>query len=183
MANTITPNFNIWLPVLVFTILLALTATASAEPDYSAEQVVEFFLGSASAAPTRGICVGTVKDCSPAQRPSQGFDILVNFEHDSAILSSKARTNLIQIAGALKDPRLSTTRFVVEGHTDALGTEAYNIRLSELRARAVTAFLIQNGVISANIVAVGVGENSPRSEDTLDPVNRRVEIHISFQER
>jgi len=175
--------FKRLLPALVITILVAFSATAHAGADYSVEQVVQYFLNSANAEPTRGICVGTVKDCSPTPPPSLGFDILVNFEHDSAILSKKARTNLIQIARALKDPRLSATKFVVEGHTDGLGTETYNIWLSELRARSVTAYLIQNGVARAKITAVGVGENTPRSEDTLDPINRRVEIHINFQER
>jgi outer membrane protein OmpA-like peptidoglycan-associated protein len=169
------------LSALVLIAAVALSAPARAAADYTADQVVEHFLSAANAAPDRGICVGTVEACAPKQAPSSGFDILINFDHASAILSLEARSNLTQVAKALKDPRLSAIQFVVEGHTDALGTEPYNKKLSERRAHSVMSFLIRSGVSRTSITAVGVGENTPRSENTLDPDNRRVEIHISFQ--
>ena len=154
---------------------------AHAESDYSSNQIVDFFIKSANMGAARGICIGTVDECSSTSPKPAGFDMLVNFGHNSAELTAEAKVNLEQIANALKDQRLSAANFVVEGHTDAIGSENYNLSLSERRANSVTSYLLDRGVSSDKVTAVGIGESSPRANDAFDPTNRRVEIRINLQ--
>ena len=75
-----------------------------------------------------------------------------------AELDTTARAELDEFAKALKDSRLSSLDFVVEGYTDATGTVNYNEGLSQRRAQSVAAFLTASGVESARINAIGLGE-------------------------
>jgi outer membrane protein OmpA-like peptidoglycan-associated protein len=73
------------------------------------------------------------------------------------------------------------SRVIIKGHTDSVGEEAYNQRLSESRADTVRNFLIAEGVASARITAIGFGENMPlTTNDTAEgrAQNRRVEVEI-----
>ena len=160
---------------------MLISATSHADSDYSSNQIVDFFIKSANMGAARGICIGTVDECSSTSPKPAGFDMLVNFGHNSSDLTAAAKINLEQIAAALKDQRLSAANFVVEGHTDAIGSENYNLSLSERRANSVTSFLLERGVNSNKVSAVGIGESSPRANDAFDPTNRRVEIRINLQ--
>lgn len=160
---------------------------ASADPTQKSEDIVKFFAGAGNLGAARGICVGTEEECSsksetnkaPAKKSS--LDMLINFGLDSAELDATARSELDEFAKALKDSRLSTLSFVVEGYTDASGSARYNDGLSQRRAQSVTAFLTSSGVEAARIKAIGMGENNPRAPNPYDPVNRRVEMRISAQ--
>ncbi|MBA3449109.1 MAG: OmpA family protein [Pseudaminobacter sp.] len=154
---------------------------AFADPEVKAGDIVEFFAKTADQGATRGICIGTPEECEPAEPKPTGFDMLINFDLNSADFTPQAEENLKEFAKALADQRLSAARFIVEGHTDALGTDAYNIGLSERRANAVTEFLFENGISGEKVSAVGMGEGKPRTEDPLDAVNRRVEMRIQLQ--
>jgi outer membrane protein OmpA-like peptidoglycan-associated protein len=105
----------------------------------------------------------------------------VMFRHDEAILLPTARARLDRVADALK--RMPPDRkIVIEGHTDAMGTEEYNRRLSEERANAVRSYLLQRGVASDQVVAEGRGEKEPIAPNQTAEgraTNRRVEIMIS----
>ncbi len=177
-------DFVMWksiVPSMIVAAGLTVSGTAFAESDYTSSQIVEFFVKSANMGAARGICVGTVDECSRKPAKPLGFDMLVNFEYNSAELTREAQINLDQIADALKDQRLSGAKFTVEGHTDATGSEGYNLGLSEQRAQTVTSFLLERGVTRGKVTALGMGESTPRAEDAFDPVNRRVEIHINLQ--
>ncbi|WP_244439998.1 OmpA family protein [Mesorhizobium metallidurans] len=169
-----------------FVLAVALSSThASADPLQKSEDIVKFFAGASELGPSRGVCVGTEDECSskkkeaPAEKSS--LDMLINFGLDSAELDTTARAELDEFAKALKDSRLSTLSFLVEGYTDASGSARYNEGLSERRAQSVTAFLMSNGVDAARIKAIGLGETRPRNPDPYDPVNRRVEMRISTE--
>ena len=72
--------------------------------------------------------------------------------------------------------------FIVEGHTDSIGSESFNQTLSEERAASIVAFLVSNGIDTARLTAVGFGETSPISEDSTKEgmaQNRRVEIKLA----
>jgi outer membrane protein OmpA-like peptidoglycan-associated protein len=73
------------------------------------------------------------------------------------------------------------TRVRVEGHTDDRGDDAYNLDLSQRRAEAVVAFLVEQGVAAERLEAQGFGETKPK-EPNATPAgrakNRRVEFHI-----
>ncbi|WP_292569106.1 OmpA family protein [Mesorhizobium sp.] len=155
----------------------------SADPLQKSEDIVKFFAGQGNLGASRGICVGTEEECKSKNEKSAapnktGLDMMINFALDSAQLDQTARTELDEFAKALRDNRLSTFSFVVEGHTDASGSDRYNQDLSQRRAQSVAAFLTANGVQATRLEAIGVGKSHPRVANPYDPVNRRVEMRI-----
>jgi outer membrane protein OmpA-like peptidoglycan-associated protein len=147
---------------------------------YKASDIVKFFEDQKAMAVTRGICVGTDEECAAAsvKDHSTAFDLLVTFDKNSANLSGDARGNLIEFSVALRDPKLASLTFSVDGFTDASGGAAYNLDLSRRRAAAVVAFLRSLGVGEGMLVARGWGETNFRASDAYDPSNRRVETRI-----
>lgn len=130
--------------------------------------------------PTRGVSVegGTEQAVREAEEmPS--IDLFVPFEYNQSSLTlSDARLMLDALGAALQDPRLIATRFEIIGHTDAKGSDAFNQRLSQRRAEAVRAYLMQfHQVAAGRLSAAGLGET--RLKDPAHPedgVNRRVEV-------
>ncbi|AUG39526.1 hypothetical protein CXP47_06395 [Pseudomonas chlororaphis] len=106
----------------------------------------------------------------------------VHFEFDSAKLTATDKTKLDTIATRLKQEAPSA-QLRVTGHTDSVGSDAYNQRLSEKRARSVTEYLISAGVPRSSFVSVvGAGESQPVADNkTADgrAMNRRTEIKIN----
>ena len=165
--------------ILLICVVLAPVRVAYAGPDYSAADIVDLFKpGSAPA--TRSVFLGATGygDPNVAARDDERFNLLVTFAYNSDQLTIGAMRNLDEFAQALNDPQLKTSRFVVEGHTDATGSDAYNLVLSEKRAAAVVAFLIGKGVLASRLVAKGFGERRLLSERPDDPINRRVETRL-----
>ena len=106
------------------------------------------------------------------------INIKVYFEFDSAILRPETKGTLDDLAAALMSDKLSDYRFEIAGHTDAVGSNEYNLSLSEHRARAVLDYLVTEfGIDAGRLETVGLGE-----ESLLDPANpegetnRRVQI-------
>ena len=104
----------------------------------------------------------------------------VNFEFDRSALTANAKTILDGVARALEQhPRIKVE---LAGHTDALGGEKYNQRLSEQRAKSVSAYLRDKGIAAERMVAVGFGEAEPVASNETDAgreENRRVELRIT----
>ena len=70
-------------------------------------------------------------------------------------------------------------RALVEGHTDSIGSEAYNLRLSERRANAVADYMESQGISSSRITTKGWGKSKPVADNRTKEgraKNRRVEI-------
>ena len=105
----------------------------------------------------------------------------VMFADDSATLLPTAKDKLDQLAKTLQE--LGTEQsFVIEGHTDSRGSDAYNHKLSQLRAMAVRGYLIDRGVDPDRITAIGRGEDVPIASNTAPEGranNRRVEIVVN----
>jgi len=106
----------------------------------------------------------------------------VLFDFNQASLKPGAREKLSKLAGIL----LAYTgpyHMEIEGHTDAVGSQDYNQKLSEDRAQSVSSYLLRAGITSDRIVAVrGFGKLKPVStNDTAEgrQMNRRVEIVIT----
>lgn len=77
--------------------------------------------------------------------------------------------------------RYGKTFLTIVGHTDNVGSAAYNQKLSERRAETVLRYFLGKGVISQRLAAEGRGESSPRASNTTPDgrrLNRRVEIYI-----
>jgi outer membrane protein OmpA-like peptidoglycan-associated protein len=105
----------------------------------------------------------------------------VLFEFNKAVLLPIARTRLEEVAKALMEMDPGST-MIVEGHTDARGSDGANLALSQARAEAVVAFLISRGVDPTLIRAVGRGEQEPVADNRTAEGranNRRVEIRVT----
>lgn len=107
-----------------------------------------------------------------------GFIALdIRFATGSATIDAASLPQIAQVAGLLKaNPAL---RVGVEGHTDDVGEAAANQTLSDARARAVTAKLIEDGIPANRLVAAGFGESRPIADNRLPDgraKNRRVEL-------
>jgi outer membrane protein OmpA-like peptidoglycan-associated protein len=103
----------------------------------------------------------------------------VLFDFDSAALRSASRSDLREMADVFN--RYGDTRLVVAGHTDSVGSDAYNQRLSERRASSVANYLQDLGVRGSRIQARGYGESQPRASNATASgrqQNRRVEIYV-----
>ena len=105
-------------------------------------------------------------------------DLRIKFDFNSHTLTSEGEQALHTLGKALTSRDLSEFRFLIAGHTDAVGGEDYNQILSELRARSVKEFLTGTYRIDpARLEAKGFGES--RLADPANPdgdVNRRVQI-------
>jgi outer membrane protein OmpA-like peptidoglycan-associated protein len=104
----------------------------------------------------------------------------VLFDTGSANLKPGAREKLAKVAGILLSHR--GLKLQVEGHTDSVGSEDYNQRLSENRASSVRTYLVEQGIAANSIGTAGFGETSPvASNDTAAgrQQNRRVELIVS----
>lgn len=107
----------------------------------------------------------------------------VNFEFDKASLTADAQSTLDKAVDAL----LNTDEVVevrVEGHTDSVGTDAYNQKLSQERAESVVEYLVSKGVNGNNLIPVGMGETSPIANNETAAgraLNRRVDFVVNTQ--
>ncbi|WP_293865826.1 OmpA family protein [uncultured Alsobacter sp.] len=155
--------------------LVCSPAAAQAQPSYSAQSVLDFFLAPRPGG-TRAVCVGgCAKQADPVRNT---FDLEVTFDLNSDALTEPARRNLSEFAKALNDPRLETLRFAIDGHTDARGPETYNLTLSERRAQSVVSFLAQQGINRERLAPKGYGKTQPKTDDPFDGANRRVETRL-----
>ena len=104
----------------------------------------------------------------------------VLFDSGSYTLKPAARERLARISGiVLAYPDL---RLEIEGHTDSVGSDAYNQALSEKRAGSVRDYLVDNGVSINNVIARGLGKGDPVADNRTAAgrkLNRRVEMIVS----
>ncbi len=108
----------------------------------------------------------------------------VNFAFDKSNLNDSARSVLEGVAEQVRRNADRVTRVIVAGHTDSVGPERYNQRLSERRAAAVVGYLTGKGVESGVIESLGFGESSPiASNKNSDGRARNRRVEITFQTR
>ncbi|MGC2200342.1 MAG: OmpA family protein [Stellaceae bacterium] len=102
----------------------------------------------------------------------------IQFEFGSAKLRPESIETLHNLGNALNQGLSDQKLFVIEGHTDAVGSRAYNLELSRKRAEAVKDFLVNTmGVSPSRLEAVGKGSAEPaNSRDPYAAENRRVVV-------
>ncbi len=112
----------------------------------------------------------------PSRSAPYSLSLPILFEFDSDRLTPAASKLLDDLADVLK--RNPSDRFVVEGHTDAVGADDYNKELSERRARAVVEHLAtRHSIDRARLESVGLGRSKlVVPSQPADPRNRRVQI-------
>jgi OOP family OmpA-OmpF porin len=124
---------------------------------------------------------------APAPKPviiEKGRQTLnVEFDFDKSTIKKGYDQDIDNLAGVMKQyPDLNV---VIEGHTDSLGSDAYNEKLSQERADAVKNYMVEENGIDANrIKAIGFGEKQPvASNDTSEgrAQNRRAEAAVDYR--
>lgn len=105
-------------------------------------------------------------------------DLMVTFASNSSMLTETSQTSINSFAAGLMivdELRESNSRFRIEGHTDAVGSDTFNQQLSEQRAQAVVDALVELGIPAERFEVVGKGESEPLDgRRGTDPLNRRV---------
>lgn len=112
------------------------------------------------------------------------FDSGLLFDVDQSALNSAAQRNLSELATTLN--KYEDTEVLIEGHTDADGSEEYNETLSMRRAQSVERYLVSQGVKPSRSTPMGYGETQPVADNTSTDgkaANRRVEIAIYANDR
>lgn len=103
----------------------------------------------------------------------------VLFDFNSAALRSASKSSLREMGNVFE--RYGDTTIAVEGHTDSVGSDAYNQRLSQRRANSVASYLEQLGVGGGRLDTIANGESQPRASNSSASgrqQNRRVELKI-----
>ncbi len=103
----------------------------------------------------------------------------VLFDFDQSVLKPQGKMHLDNLIGQIKG--LDVEVVIVIGHADWIGTDAYNQKLSERRANAVKAYLVNQGIAAGKVRAEGRGESEPvASNETAEgrARNRRVEVTV-----
>ncbi|WP_298340990.1 OmpA family protein [uncultured Algibacter sp.] len=102
------------------------------------------------------------------------------FDTGKATIKAQSEAVLADIIGILKE--YPTAKFTVEGHTDSVGSEKLNQRLSDSRANSVKEYLVTNGIDAFRLSALGYGESKPIDSNKTRAGranNRRVEINLA----
>ena len=103
----------------------------------------------------------------------------VQFAFDSDELADWGRRQLDAVANGMRDSALETFAFLIEGHTDDVGTDQYNLDLSARRAASVVRYLAQHGVRTERLKKLAFGKSHPAVEGVSEQAraaNRRVVI-------
>ena len=101
------------------------------------------------------------------------------FDFDKSVIKPEARAKLDDLVGKVKG--ISLEVIIAVGHADAVGSDAYNQRLSVRRAEAVKAYLVSKGIEKNRVYTEGKGEKSPVADNKTAEgraKNRRVEIEV-----
>ena len=101
------------------------------------------------------------------------------FDFDKSVLKPEGKAKLDDLTGKLKDITLEV--IIAVGHTDSVGSDAYNQKLSVRRSEAVKAYLVSKGIEANRVYTEGKGEKQPTADNKTAEgraKNRRVEIEV-----
>lgn len=132
-------------------------------------------------APPVAAPVETPKPVAPPAPTSEKVTFAADafFDFDKAVLKPEAKVKLDDMASKLKSINLEVV--IAVGHTDSVGSDAYNQKLSIKRAEAVKAYLVSKGIDTSRVYTEGKGEKQPVADNKTAEgraKNRRVEIEV-----
>src|ERR1700727_1908652 len=127
---------------------------------------------------TRSLSMGEREEIADIASTKPNIDLDIQFDYNSADISTASMPSVQALGKALSNANLRGSTFVVAGHTDAIGSEAYNRDLSERRADSIKRYLVEKyGINGTDLVTVGYGKDKPKDPNApMDPVNRRVQV-------
>lgn len=127
---------------------------------------------------TRSLSLGERQELAELAATKPKIDLEIQFDYNSADISKNSVNAVEELGKALSDASLKGSTFVVAGHTDAIGGEAYNQDLSERRADTIKKYLTEKyGLAGSDLVTVGYGKTRPKDPNApMDPINRRVQV-------
>jgi outer membrane protein OmpA-like peptidoglycan-associated protein len=147
-----------------------------AEPAANPEEAK--FVKSIRGRATRSLSSAEREEIASMAKDKPNIDLEITFDYNSADISAKSLPSVQALGRALTNPDLKGSTFIVAGHTDAAGTEAYNQDLSERRADSIKHYLVEKfGIAGADLVTVGYGKSKLKDpSQPLAEVNRRVQV-------
>ena len=127
---------------------------------------------------TRSLSLGERQEIAELAATKPKIDLEIRFDYNSADISKSSMPAVQELGKALSNASLKGSTFVVAGHTDAIGSEAYNQDLSERRADTIKKYLTEKyGLNGSDLVTVGYGKTQPKDPNApMDPINRRVQV-------
>jgi outer membrane protein OmpA-like peptidoglycan-associated protein len=156
-----------------------LTRSLSAPlPDPSVKAKEISFVDSLRNRKTRSLSLGEREEIAEIASTKPRIDLDIQFDYNSAEIRKTSLSSVQELGKTLSNPSLKGSTFVVAGHTDAIGGEAYNQDLSERRADTIKRYLTDKyGINGTDLVTVGYGKTKPKDPNApLDPINRRVQV-------
>ena len=127
---------------------------------------------------TRSLSAAEREEIATIVKDKPKIDLEINFDYNSANISAKSLPSVQALGRALSNPDLKGSTFIVAGHTDAAGGDAYNQDLSERRADSIKHYLVDKfGIAGTDLVTVGYGKTKLKDPaNPLSAVNRRVQV-------
>jgi outer membrane protein OmpA-like peptidoglycan-associated protein len=127
---------------------------------------------------SRSLSMGEREEIADIASTKPNIDLDIQFDYNSADIRTASLPSVQALGRALSNPSLKGSVFVVAGHTDAIGGEAYNMGLSERRADTIKSYLVSKfGIAGSDLVTVGYGKDKPKDANApMDPINRRVQV-------
>lgn len=146
------------------------------DPAVKAKQ--DTFLASVRNRKTRSLSLGEREEIASIASTKPNIDLEINFDYNSAEISKASLPAAQELGKALSNPSLRGSTFVVAGHTDGIGSDAFNQDLSERRADTIKNYLVQKfGINGSDLVTVGYGKTKLKdAQNPADPINRRVQV-------
>ena len=163
----------------VAAVFLLFAGAAAAEEPEPAPGVTDFTKAKPDVIEVEDLTYALAASRSPSLEAPATARLPILFLFGSSELTPDTKKLLTKVAVSLNSSELDTFEFSLEGHTDDVGSEDYNERLSELRADAVKEFLVERGVPQWRLSATGHGESSPFMSNDSDEGrsrNRRVDV-------
>ena len=127
---------------------------------------------------TRSLSTAEREEIAAIAKTKPNIDLEITFDYNSANISQKSLPSVQALGRALSSPDLKGSTFIVAGHTDAAGGEAYNQDLSERRADSIKRYLVEKySITGPDLVTVGYGKSKLKDpSQPLAEVNRRVQV-------
>jgi OOP family OmpA-OmpF porin len=164
---------NAWILAVALVFVAACATTEEQKPAPQPEQPKE----APKPAPAAEAPKPAAKPKPVAEKVTFAADVL--FDFDKSDIKAEGRSKLDDLAGKMKTINLEVV--IAIGHTDAIGTDAYNQKLSVRRAEAVKKYLSSKGVEGNRIYTEGKGEKQPVASNKTKEgraKNRRTEIEV-----